>query len=74
MSEHLEDWECGVCGAPLGKHPRGIEIDCPVCGEHLCLPGFDSRHQSKGTIAFLAGRKEQAKRHAQEDYKAMRER
>ena len=74
MSEVIEDWVCGACGASLGEHPRGIKVNCPVCGKRNTLPGFDSRHQSKGTIAFLAGRKEQAKRHAQEDYKAIRER
>lgn len=73
MSEIVEDWECGVCGAPLGKHSRGIKIECPTCGERLCLPGFD-KMPSQSTIEFLASLKEQAKRHAQEDYEAMRER
>lgn len=74
MSEIIEDWECEACGASLGKHPRGIKMKCPGCRQTLFLPGFDGIHQSEGTTKFLASLKEQAKRHAKEDYKAMRER
>ncbi len=74
MSEFTEDWECAVCGAPLGNHPRGVELVCSVCGERIVTPGFDNRHQSKRTIEFLTRLKANAKKHAQDDYKAMRER
>ena len=73
MDEFTEVWECGKCGVDLGEHPRGLKMNCPTCGAENYLPGFDNRPQSKGTIDFLARRKEQAKRHAKEDYKAKRE-
>lgn len=71
--EFTQDWFCGHCEAPLGNHPRGVELTCSVCGRRTPTPGFDKVPTSEQT-KFLTDLKEQTKKRNQERYKAMRER
>jgi predicted RNA-binding Zn-ribbon protein involved in translation (DUF1610 family) len=65
-------WKCWYCNVDLGWQPKVIRIICPVCGKENILPGLEmaTKNQSKSLQAI----KEQAKKDAQERYKAMRER
>lgn len=67
----LIEWICHFCNADLGSHPGGIRIYCPVCKKENILPGLEigSKNQSKSLQAI----KKQAKKEAQERYRAMRD-
>ena len=49
-------------------------ITCPVCKLPLATPGFDNMPLSEEQVEYLDELKERAERHAQQRYRAMRER